>query len=102
MSKYTIDLSYEMVDHIIVEQLRDTWDTFKRDLGANHHIFVWDDQEADDVEIQKHIDALSGSNTVVMVALGANIKILFKLRAVQRRATLGTFTPQTFWNLTGF
>ena len=58
MSKYTIDLSYEMVDHIIVEQLRDTWDTFKRDLGANHHIFVWDDQEADDVEIQNHIDAL--------------------------------------------
>ncbi len=58
MSKYTIDLSYEMVDHIIVEQLRDTWDTFKGDLGANHHIFVWDDQEADAVEIQKHIDAL--------------------------------------------
>lgn len=58
MSGYKIDLTYEMVDHIIVEQLRDTWDTFKGDLGANHHIFVWNDQEADDVEIQKRIDAL--------------------------------------------
>ena len=102
MSKYTIDLSYEITDQIVVDQLRDTWERLKLDIGANNHVFVWGDQEADDAEIQKHIDALSGSNTVVMVALGANIKILFKLRAVQRRATLGTFTPQTFWNLTGF
>ena len=58
MSKYTIDLSYEMVDHIIVEQLRDTWETLKNDLGNARWIFVWNDQEADDVEIQKRIDAL--------------------------------------------
>jgi len=58
MSKYTIDLSYEMTDQIVVDQLRNTWETLKGDLGANHHIFVWGDQEADDVEIQKHIDAL--------------------------------------------
>ena len=58
MSKYTIDLTYEITDQIVVDQLRNTWETLKGDLGANHHIFVWGDQEADDVEIQKHIDAL--------------------------------------------
>jgi len=58
MSKYTIDLSYEITDQIVVDQLRDTWDTLRRDLGSNSSVFVWGDQEADDVEIQKHIDAL--------------------------------------------
>ena len=58
MSGYKIDLSYEMVEQIVVDQLRDTWDTFKGDLGANNAIFVWNDQEADEAEIQKHIDAL--------------------------------------------
>jgi hypothetical protein len=58
MSKYTIDLNYEITDQIVVDQLRDTWDTFKGDLGSNSSVFVWGDQEADDVEIQKHIDAL--------------------------------------------
>jgi hypothetical protein len=58
MSKISVELELETVDNIVVEQLRNTWETLKRDLGANHHIFVWGDQEADDVEIQKHIDAL--------------------------------------------
>lgn len=58
MSKYTIDLSYEMIDQIVVDQLRDTWNAFKRHLGANAATFVWNDQEADDAEIQKRIDAL--------------------------------------------
>jgi len=58
MSKYTIDLTYEITDQIVVDQLRNTWETLKGDLGANNHVFVWGDQEADDVEIQKHIDAL--------------------------------------------
>jgi hypothetical protein len=58
MSKYTIDLTYEITDQIVVDQLRNTWETLKGDLGANHHIFVWGDQEADDIQIQKHIDAL--------------------------------------------
>jgi hypothetical protein len=58
MSKYTIDLSYEITDQIVVDQLRDTWERLKLDIGANNHVFVWGDQEADDVEIQKHIDAL--------------------------------------------
>ena len=58
MGKYTIDLNYEMVDQIVVEQLRNTWESMKDDLGAGRGIFVWNDQEADDVEIQKRIDAL--------------------------------------------
>ena len=58
MSKISVELDWEAVDGIVVSQLRETWQAFKNDLGANAHIFVWGDQEADDVEIQKHIDAL--------------------------------------------
>lgn len=57
-SGYKIELNWEMVDEIIVNQLRDTWETLKSDLGSNRHIFVSGDKKADDVEIQKHIDAL--------------------------------------------
>lgn len=58
MSKITVELEWEAVDHIVVSQLRDTWERLKLDIGANNHVFVWGDQEADDAEIQKHIDAL--------------------------------------------
>jgi hypothetical protein len=58
MSGYKIELNWDMVDSIVVGQLRSTWETFKDDLGKENHVFVWGDQEADDVEIQKHIDAL--------------------------------------------
>lgn len=58
MSKVTIELVDEQIDNIVVSQLRDTWELFKLDIGANNHVFVWGDQEADDVEIQKHIDAV--------------------------------------------
>ena len=58
MSKITVELELEAVDHIVVSQLRDTWERLKLDIGANNHVFVWGDQEADDAEIQKYIDAL--------------------------------------------
>lgn len=58
MSKISVELDWEAVDGIVVSQLRETWQAFKNDLGANAHIFVWGDQEADDAEIQKRIDAL--------------------------------------------
>lgn len=58
MSKISVELDWEAVDGIVVNQLRETWQALKNDLGANAHIFVWGDQEADDAEIQKHIDAL--------------------------------------------
>ena len=58
MSKISVELEWEAVDHIVVSQLRDTWETLKNDLGNARWIFVWGDQEADDAEIQKRIDAL--------------------------------------------
>lgn len=58
MSKISVELDWETIDNIVVGQLRDTWEGLKKDLGANNHVFVWGDQEADDAEIQKRIDAL--------------------------------------------
>lgn len=58
MSKLTVELDWETVDNIVVAQLRDTWESLKADLGAGKWVFVWGDQEADDAEIQRHIDAL--------------------------------------------
>lgn len=53
-----VELDYEAVDDIVYAQLRETWENFKNDLGKERHIFVWGDPEADDAEIQRHIDAL--------------------------------------------
>lgn len=58
MSKVTVELDWDTIDGIVVGQLRDTWQNFKADIGNNNHVFVWGDQEADDIEIQKRIDAL--------------------------------------------
>ena len=58
MTKFTVELDLETIDNIVVKQLRNTWESLKDDLGAGRDIFVWGDQEADDVEIQKHIDAV--------------------------------------------
>lgn len=58
MSKISVELDWETIDNIVVGQLRETWEGLKADLGANNHVFVWGDQEADDAEIQRHIDAL--------------------------------------------
>ena len=57
MSKISVELDWETVDHIVVEQLRNTWDALKDNLGNGDWVFVWGDQEADDAEIQKRIDA---------------------------------------------
>lgn len=58
MAKYTVELDWETVDNIVVDQLRNTWETLQHDKGRGVNVFVWGDQEADDAEIQKHIDAL--------------------------------------------
>lgn len=58
MSKISVELDWDTIDNIVVGQLRETWEGLKADLGANNHVFVWGDQEADDAEIQRHIDAL--------------------------------------------
>lgn len=57
MDKITIDLDYEVIDEIVQGQLVRSWESLKDDLGAGRSVFVWGDPEADDVEIQKHLDA---------------------------------------------
>jgi hypothetical protein len=57
-SGYTIELDWEIVDKVVVGQLRNTWETLKGNLGNGDWVFVWGDQEADDAQIQKRIDAL--------------------------------------------
>jgi hypothetical protein len=57
MDKITIDLDYEVVDEIVQGQLVRSWESLKLDLGAGNSVFVWGDPEADDVEIQKRLDA---------------------------------------------
>jgi len=57
MTKISVELDSEQFDKLVVEELIRTRQTFLNDLGANNHVFVWGDQEADDAEIQKHIDS---------------------------------------------
>ena len=57
MSKISVELDWETVDSIVVSQLRNTWEALKGNLGNGDWVFVWGDQEADDAEIQKRIDA---------------------------------------------
>ena len=57
MSKISVELEWEAVDSIVVSQLRATWEALKDNLGNGDWVFVWGDQEADDAEIQKRIDA---------------------------------------------
>lgn len=52
-----VSLTSEQFDTMVVEELIRTRAGFLNDLGANNHVFVWGDQEADDIEIQKHIDS---------------------------------------------
>jgi hypothetical protein len=56
-NKVTVELNWEMIDEIVVGQLRETRESLKNDLGQSSNVFVWGDPEADDAEIQKHIDA---------------------------------------------
>ena len=58
MSKITVELDIEQFDKLVVGELIKTRAQFLNDLGANNHVFVWGDQEADDAEIQKHIDSV--------------------------------------------
>ena len=58
MPKLTMEVDWEIIDSIMVGQLRETWENLKGSLGNADWIFVWGDQEADDAEIQKRIDAL--------------------------------------------
>ncbi len=58
MTKISVELDVEQFDKLVVEELIRTREAFLNDLGANNHVFVYGDQEADDAEIQKHIDSV--------------------------------------------
>ncbi len=58
MTKFTIEIDYDMSDKITFDNLKDCRQRFLDDLGQNNSVFVWDDPEDDDAEIQRHIDAL--------------------------------------------
>jgi hypothetical protein len=57
MRKITVELDWETIESIVVGQLRSTRESLKNDQGNKAWVFVWGDQEADDAEIQKYIDA---------------------------------------------
>ena len=57
MSKISVELDWETIDSIVVGQLRSTRESLLKDRGNKAWVFVWGDQEADDAEIQKYIDA---------------------------------------------
>lgn len=58
MTKISVELDVDQFDTLVVEELIRTRGAFLNDLGANNHVFVYGDQEADDAEIQKHIDSV--------------------------------------------
>ena len=58
MTKISVELDSEQFDKLVVGELISSRDAFLGDLGANNHVFVYGDQEADDIEIQKHIESL--------------------------------------------
>lgn len=58
MTTFNITLNDEFVDNIVVQSLSQSLENFKSDLGAGNNVFFWKEPEADDAEIQKHIDAL--------------------------------------------
>ena len=58
MTKISVELDVDQFDKLVVEELIRTRAGFLNDLGANNHVFVYGDQEADDIEIQKHIDSV--------------------------------------------
>ena len=58
MTSFTVEIDYDMSDRITFENLAECRKHFLQDLGARNSVFVWEDPEQDDAEIQRHIDAL--------------------------------------------
>ena len=58
MTSFTVEIDHDMSDRNTFENLAECRQRFLDDLGANNSVFVWDDGEQDDAEIQRHIDAL--------------------------------------------
>jgi hypothetical protein len=63
-TEITVKLTYEQIDKIMVDQMEETRDQFLLDMesiehGINMNFFVYNDNAADLVEMQKHVDALN-------------------------------------------
>ena len=63
MSKFTIDIDYELADKITAQSLIETYQNFKDriseiEAGGRPAIFEWEDIKHDKAEIQKRINAL--------------------------------------------
>jgi hypothetical protein len=58
MTKITIEVEQDQVDALVQQELIDCRAAFLKDKGNRAWVFSWEDQEADDAEIQRHIDAL--------------------------------------------
>jgi hypothetical protein len=59
MSKYTVELDIEQVDRIVADELIRCRQSWVNDLMiGGSGVFNWDDQEAENAELQKHIDAV--------------------------------------------
>ena len=63
MSKFTINIDYELADKITAQSLIETYQNFKDriseiEAGGRPAIFEWEDIEHDKAEIQKRINAL--------------------------------------------
>ena len=59
--KYTIELEYEMVDKIIIQELQSNYADMKRDLAnrVEGSLAIWEhDVEEDKKAIKKHMKAL--------------------------------------------
>jgi hypothetical protein len=63
-TEITVKLTYEQIDKIMVDQMEETRDQFLLDMesidrGINMNFFFYNDNVADRVEMQKHVDALN-------------------------------------------
>ena len=58
MNNYQINLTYDQIGDIIVDQLYLTMTSLQGDIGRKTNIFLFNDHENDDKLVQEHIDAL--------------------------------------------
>jgi hypothetical protein len=71
--KYTIELEYEMVDRIIIQELQSTYKDMKRDLKNRDEgtLAIWDHDPAKDKKmIKKHMEAIE----LILEFYGASTK----------------------------
>lgn len=57
---YTIEITYDQADAIVLQQLRETVDSFEKDLNnPKANIFFFNEPEKDKEKIQQYINAFN-------------------------------------------